>query len=138
MHHSATKDGDTLSYPAILRYHTETKGWRNIGYHLVIERFEGGLLLAVAGRPLDETGAHAKGWNLDSVGVCIVGNFDDEPPADDVLAFTADHVGGLCRILELEPNAETIRPHRDVAPWKTCPGRMFPMEDFIRRVRNSI
>lgn len=136
IHHSLTPDGDTLSYPAIRRYHIDQRGWREIAYHLVVERM-GGDLYAILGRALDETGAHAPGANRDSIGVCIVGNFTRERPDDELLAFAANHVAGFCRELDIEPNTETIVGHRDVTPGRTCPGEAFPMREFVAMVRRS-
>ena len=44
-------------------------GLPNIGYHYVID-VDG---VAINGRALAEVGAHAKGYNAESVGICLVG-----------------------------------------------------------------
>lgn len=45
------------------------RGWNGIGYHYVVRRTG----VIERGRPLLEIGAHAKGENTDTVGVCYVG-----------------------------------------------------------------
>ena len=68
------------------RWHKE-RGWSQIGYHFVIcngyptynswknkkkqNAYDG---LIELGRPIEKTGAHAKGDNSDSIGVCLIGN----------------------------------------------------------------
>ena len=60
----------------IRRWHTDPKpkgrGWSDIGYHYVIKR-DGTLQL---GRPLERAGAHVRGQNKHSVGICLVGGMD--------------------------------------------------------------
>lgn len=53
----------------IRRWHVEDRGWRDIGYHYVIDR-DGRV---AAGRPLTQVGAHARGRNKSSVGIALVG-----------------------------------------------------------------
>lgn len=66
-HHSASPLSTTVN--EIRRWHLN-RGWVDIGYHRVI--------LAngsrVPGRPLLMAGAHARGHNRTSIGVCIVGD----------------------------------------------------------------
>lgn len=72
VHHS--KSGD-VSAETIREWHIG-RGFSDIGYHFVIRK-SGELEV---GRPLSTIGAHAKGKNLDSVGVCIVGDFSKYVP----------------------------------------------------------
>jgi len=53
---------------AIDKWHKD-RGWKGFGYHYLIDR-DGKI---AEGRPLSEVGAHAKGHNADSIGICLVG-----------------------------------------------------------------
>ena len=72
VHHSASH---AVSKEQIEEWHIE-RGFSEIGYHYVIQA--GGLVRL--GRKLDRIGAHCKGHNSDSVGVCVVGSFEDGAP----------------------------------------------------------
>ena len=136
MHHSATQDSRTLSWQAIRRYHLN-KGWRDVGYHLGVE-LVGDRYEALLGRALDEKGAHAyqRGMNHKGIGVVLVGNFDITPPTDEMLGFTARHVAGILRLLTIP--VSSVLPHREVAAYKTCPGRLFPWDPFVGLLREHL
>lgn len=127
LHHSLTKDGSTVSWVNIRNYHTKTLGWRDIGYHFGIERVGDGYEIFV-GRTLDETGAHCRGMNQKSIGICFVGNFDERevPPLQW-------HEGvRLVRSLMNTFNIpmHSIFGHKDFAGHKSCPGKSFSLADF--------
>lgn len=83
IHHTATKY-DTVD--TIRRYHTEIKGWDDIGYHYVIG-LDG---IVKDGRPISIKGAHCIDKNRTSVGICMVG----------IDTFTTAQFGGLHRVLD--------------------------------------
>ena len=128
LHHSLTKDGATVSWQAIRRYHMKDMGWDDIGYHYGIELVNDHYEIFV-GRPLDEQGAHCVGMNANAIGICFVGNFDEAPVPLDQWAAGTLFVKSLCRIL-LIPSVRVIA-HRDYAP-KSCPGKLFDMDLFRR------
>lgn len=66
VHCSDTEEGTVES---IRKYHIEVKGWQDVGYHYVILR-DGAI---ESGRSPDVVGAHCKGHNEDSLGICLVG-----------------------------------------------------------------
>lgn len=70
LHHSATPQKMDIGVDEIRRWHVDGNGWRDIGYHYVIRR-DGTI---EKGRADDEPGAHARGHNMGSLGVCLVGN----------------------------------------------------------------
>jgi N-acetylmuramoyl-L-alanine amidase len=79
LHCSATREGKDFSADTIRDWHVKGNGWSDIGYHWVI-RLDGSIEV---GRPLEKSGAHTKGHNKDSVGVCYIGGCDaDGKPKD--------------------------------------------------------
>ena len=132
IHHSLTKDGITVSWDDIDRYHTVEKGWIDIGYHYGIELIDKDYQV-LAGRPLGTQGAHCKenGMNAMSIGICFVGNYDKEDVPDAMYDVGIKHIAGLCYSLRIDPM--NIFPHSDYAD-KTCPGIRFDMD----RLRNGV
>ena len=78
IHCSATKAGRNFTASDIDRWHRE-QGYACIGYHYVI-LVDGTIQ---EGRPVERVGAHAKGHNNNSIGVCYIGGIDENcRPAD--------------------------------------------------------
>jgi len=84
----------------------------------------------VKGRPVKYIGAHAKGFNGDSIGVCFEGNFEK-----NLMNYNQIILGAaLCffimtNILRVQNSSidEVLTGHR-LLPYPTlCPGRHFPM-----------
>jgi len=143
IHHSATKDSRTgRATEAIRRYHIEQKGWRDIGYHYLIEYLPDGLPTLRTGRGLSEIGAHVyikdidQPWyfNQNAIGICIVGDFDRARPPEDKLKFTAQLVRQLMWLCEIPK--EDVIGHGEAHERKgsrlirTCPGNLFNMDKF--------
>jgi len=82
IHCSATRpewlEGEPLSraVKTIDSWH-KAKGWKGIGYHYVVGR--NGKVLP--GRPESEQGAHVRGHNQNTLGICLLGGFGGS--ADD-------------------------------------------------------
>lgn len=68
VHCSDTPDNRKVTAEDIADMHLD-RGWEDIGYHFVLER-DGGVC---EGREIDLRGAHVRGANHKSVGVCLVG-----------------------------------------------------------------
>jgi len=105
----------------IRRWHVEDRGWRDIGYHWVIDR-DG----AVApGRAETEIGAHVAGHNAGTIAISLIGGHGAS--ADDRFAdhFTPAQDAALRRLIaEIEGRAGgalQISGHNEYAP-KACPG----------------
>ena len=134
IHHSLTKDSETVSWGAIRRYHVDHLHWRDIGYHfgveLVYDDFE-----ILVGRTLDESGAHCyqEGMNRKAIGICLVGNFDKVEPPDQQIRATVKLVRSLMRQFNIP--VHNVVAHRDYAHYKSCPGVLFYMEKFKARLR---
>ena len=113
VHCSATYADMDIDAEWIRRVHVDEKGWDDIGYHIVIKR-NGEVDY---GRPLDKQGAHARGYNHNSIGVCLVGGLDEthNPFAN----FTFLQYKALLSVIDDFPGIEVIG-HRDVSA-KECP-----------------
>lgn len=135
IHHSLTEDNKVLSsFDGIRRYHIETNGWADIGYHHVLE-YVGEKLVWRAGRAETLPGAHVKeqAINLKSIGICVVGNFDVTKPD----AATYDALAAKCReIMGRYPRIKVsdIEPHHKYATYKSCPGKLFDMGEITKRL----
>jgi uncharacterized protein with LGFP repeats len=80
VHHTENPDGyGAAEVPAMLRsiyrFHRYTRGWNDIGYNFVIDRF--GRIFEARGGGIDEPviGAHAGGYNAYSTGIAILGTY---------------------------------------------------------------
>ncbi len=104
----------------IRRWHVQQRGWRDIGYHWVIDR-DG----AVApGRRETEIGAHVEGHNRGTIGICLLGGYG--ATADDRFErnFTvAQAAATLLLIGEIDSRTaiRKVSGHNDYAA-KACPG----------------
>lgn len=116
IHCTATKPLAHINVNDVCRWHRE-RGFSDIGYHYLI-LVDG---TVEAGRPLNETGAHCKGHNAHSIGICYVGGLNDKgKPADTRTPAQREAMRSLLISLKHRfPNA-IIYGHRDFAA-KACP-----------------
>ena len=112
VHCSATRPEMDVGVNDIRKWHM-AKGWIDVGYHYVIRRNG----VVEAGRRLHTIGAHVKGYNATSVGICLVGGLDKgSQPADN---FTPSQKKSLRKLLvELSARftSAKVLGHRDLSP----------------------
>lgn len=120
VHHSESPS-KTTTFEDIRRWHVAEKKWKDIGYHVVIQH-DGKV---VRGRDEGTQGAHASagGFNKNSLGLCLCGNFDNEHPTREQWLSLYSVLSEWCKKYSIKPGSNTIIGHRD-APGvtKTCPG----------------
>lgn len=136
IHHSLTKDNEVPDWDAIRRYHMEVNGWRDVGYDFGLERQSGDLVVRT-GRPLTISGAHTVGFNNNSVGIMVCGNYDLYPPEEDKLDLLELLVRGLMSKYGI--TSDKVIGHGEANKmignyFKSCPGSMFSMPDFRLRL----
>lgn len=79
IHCTGTVPSDLTTVEAVRRYHVDTLGWKDIGYHYLIY-LDGSIH---QGRPIDQAGAHCKNHNQRTIGICYVGGLDvNKKPKD--------------------------------------------------------
>jgi N-acetylmuramoyl-L-alanine amidase-like protein len=146
VHHTATADSYAKNESddivrSIYAYHVKTNGWDDIGYNFLVDRYgqifegrSGGITKTVIG-------AHALGFNRNSTGVSVIGNFGSTRPPEAamnalkrILAWRldlgfVDPQGSLTYVSHgsskyksgEKVSLKTISAHRDVGVT-ACPG----------------
>ena len=119
VHCSATRANIPFTEEQLLKCHLQ-RGFKCIGYHFYITR-DGELHHC---RPVSEPGAHVRGFNRHSIGICYEGGLDSEGhPADTLTPEQFENLEQLLtKLLKLFPKAQ-LRGHRDMpgSVPKACP-----------------
>ena len=116
IHCSATKEGKDYTVADIDRWHRQ-RGFNGIGYHFVIYR-DGSVHV---GRALAEPGAHCKGHNALSIGICYIGGQSvTGKPKDTRTEAQKASLSALVEQLHEEFPQATIHGHNEFSA-KACP-----------------
>lgn len=116
IHCSATKEGHPFFAADIDRWH-KAQGWSGIGYHYVID-IDGKV---ETGRAEHQTGAHTKGHNANSIGICYIGGLDrDGKPKDTRTPEQRKSLAELVARLKAKYPKATVHGHNEFAN-KACP-----------------
>lgn len=159
IHHSLTKDGRVNDWNAIRKYHMSYaldgniiskeralqllgQGVKGIKYPYIEIGYHGGVELVgdkyvwQIGRSVKTAGAHTRGYNNQSLGVCFVGNYDLIKPPEEMLELGAEKIAIWVKQFGLK--IADIRTHHEFASYKSCPGKLFPMDDLRDLVKEKI
>jgi hypothetical protein len=136
VHHTVNANGYSRSeVPAILRgiyaYHTQTRGWRDIGYNYLIDRFGRIWEGRYGGITLPVVGAHTLNYNENSFAASAIGNYDIARPSSAMIDAYARLYAWKLSLHGVRPTSRqnvagttfnAISGHRDAAQT-ACPGR---------------
>ena len=130
LHHSATLEGNAASFD---RNHRR-RGMGGLFYHFVIGNGHGSC-----------DGEIEVGWRwkkqvqverCNDIQICLVGDFNRQQVSARQFDALSELVSVLCRQYGIKPS--NIRSHKSLRGKKTeCPGRNFPFDRLISRVRSS-
>jgi N-acetylmuramoyl-L-alanine amidase len=116
VHCTATPEEREVTTSDLHKWHVEERGWKDIGYHFFIDIF--GKVHEC--RPVEQTGAHTKGNNWDSIGVCYAGGLDKDLKTKDTRTEeqkdALEHL--LCQLKDTYGGV--VYGHRDFST-KDCP-----------------
>lgn len=116
IHCSATPEGRYHDVHDIRRWH-KARGWSDCGYHYVI-LLDGTIQ---QGRPLHRAGAHTKGFNSKSIGICYIGGVDASmKPKDTRTLEQKESLKTLISSLEMLYAGFTVHGHNEFSS-KACP-----------------
>ena len=90
-----------------------------IGYHYFIDKTG----RVTQGRADTDEGAHCKGYNTQSIGICLAGNFDVTLPTPQQVSSFKNLLVKLSTKYNIP--VDKIVPHRKFVP-KTCYGKRLP------------
>jgi N-acetylmuramoyl-L-alanine amidase len=124
IHCSATRADRDVTAQDINAAH-KVRGFSSWGYHFYIRK--SGRVETM--RPLDEVGAHARGYNAKSIGICYEGGLDTNgKPADTRTMSQQIALHSLAsRLLKEFPGSRVVG-HRDLSPDKNYNGIIDPWE----------
>ena len=126
LHCSATREGQDVKAKTIKQWHKD-RGFDDIGYHYVID-LDGTI---EKGREEDLVGAHCKGHNATSIGICYVGGCDKNmKPKDTRTPEQKRSMLSLVRKLvnKYKIPVTQIWAHHDFDKHKACPS--FDVSEF--------
>ena len=117
IHCSATREGQQVSVDTIRDWHL-AKGWNDIGYHFYID-LDGTIN---KGRDIDKIGAHCKGHNRNSIGICYCGGVETngKTPKDTRTQEQKDSLLNVLKTLKAMYPEAVIYSHSEFAA-KACP-----------------
>jgi N-acetylmuramoyl-L-alanine amidase len=130
LHHSASSGG---SYDEIDREHRKQLGFDGCGYHFVIGNGNGsgdGVIEVAQRWNNQKAGVHcrnARSHDVDEygIGICLIGDLDQQPPTPRQVAATQALVAFLGRRYTIDPARMTTHSHLAATPT-VCPGKFFP------------
>jgi len=134
---------------AIYYYHTLTRGWGDIGYNYVVDK-QGNIYEGRYGGPLT-VGAHVAYYNLGTIGIALMGNFNNEKPTiaqQKILTLIiADHanrfsIDPLASSEFLNIDSPNVAGHKDVTRkghGTSCPGtNLYKLLPEIRKEASAL
>jgi hypothetical protein len=113
VHHTVQSNSYSPSESAALvrsdyLYHVRTRGWNDIGYNFLVDRYGrvfegryGGVTRAVLG-------AHAGGFNTNSTGVALLGTFTTARPTGPMLAALNRLLAWKLDLTHVDPRGRTV------------------------------
>jgi uncharacterized protein with LGFP repeats len=129
---------------SILAYHTQSRGWCDIGYNFLIDRYGRIYVGRKGGARLPVRGAHAGDYNTNSVGVSLIGNFEEARPTKRMKNALIRFIGWRLGTSYVRAHGKTklngkkfdrISGHRD-AMSTACPGKY--VYRWLPRLRDKV
>lgn len=138
VHHSASEDNPKLKDWDTIRAYHKSLGWADIGYHFGIEFVNNSPGIRF-GRPVYEIGAHTIGFNQKSIGICVVGNYDDQKLEMHTKFLLVELAAQLIYLFNLP--FEHVLGHsetyaiRGLETGKSCPGKYIDMNELRQAIK---
>lgn len=111
-------------------YHVKGRGWCDLGYNFLVDRFGRVFEGRYGGAQLPVLGAHTGSFNTNSLGIALIGNFEKAAPTQAMLEktarviawkFDANYRSPKSTVVLAGTKLLTISGHRDTKAT-ACPG----------------
>ncbi len=139
VHHTGSEKLGGFDNPILIKLrHKYLRGFDDIGYHYIIGN---GVLTkdgkVYEGRDIEKIGAHALGYNDNSIGIALIGNFEESEPSERQWQSLVKLISRNCRIFQIPVRWDhsSIYGHNELERSETkCPGKFFDMNKLRRDV----
>ena len=115
IHHSAALLAANETMRSLQNEHMDVNGWADIAYHFAIDK--AGVIYE--GRDIGARGASVAGHNTGTIGVVVMGNFEQESPLDVQLAALQSLLNWLAQQYTLSH----LAAHGEFNLESVCPGK---------------
>ncbi len=95
---------------SIYEYHTRTLGWCDIAYNALVDKYGQVFEGRAGGMDKPVEGSHTGGFNRNTWGVAMMGDFDAVPPTPIQLRTTARLIGWRLGIDHVDPRGTVVLP----------------------------
>jgi hypothetical protein len=127
IHHSAIPLDTDETMQSVQDLHMDSNHWADVGYHYVIDKNG----IVYEGRDIHVRGASVAGYNTGTIGVCVMGNFEQDMPLEIQLTVLQQVVNWLAVTYTLTH----LAAHGEFNPESVCPGKnMMPYLDTLAQV----
>ncbi|KAA0919861.1 hypothetical protein FQ137_01610 [Dietzia sp. ANT_WB102] len=148
VHHTAgsnnyTREGSASVVRGIYTYHARTLGWCDVGYNVLVDKYGQAFEGRAGGLNRNVQGAHAGGFNSNTWGISMMGDYSTVAPSDATIRKVGEIIGWRLSVAGVDPKGSdthysegtsytkysygtavrlpNIFAHRDVG-LTTCPG----------------
>lgn len=168
VHHTAgsndyTKDQSAGIVRGIYTYHAQNLGWCDVGYNVLVDKYGQAFEGRAGGLDKNVEGAHAGGFNGNTWGISMMGDYSSITPPDATIEKVGEILGWRLAVAGVDPkgkadhysegtsytmyaqgtkvNLPNIFAHRDVG-LTTCPGdagyaQMGRIRDIAKKYSTS-
>lgn len=124
IHCTATRENKRFTESMLERSHRE-RGFDECGYHYYVRK--DGLIVSM--RSKEKAGAHAKGYNANSIGIAYEGGLDnDGNPKDTRTPWQHHSLRVLVKTLQIDYPGARVLGHRDLSPDLNGDDKITPDE----------
>ncbi|WJY96222.1 N-acetylmuramoyl-L-alanine amidase [Corynebacterium felinum] len=112
IHHTAGSNNYTQAQaPGIMRgiykYHAQTLGWCDIGYHALADKYGNLYEGRYGGLNKDVIGAHAGGFNENTWAISMIGNYQVAQPTGAMIKSVGELAGWRAKVEGLNPSGKS-------------------------------